>query len=217
MPEKPTGNIGPIKIEVKSNSVKDSWEIINFPKEKREIENKIIKKFRYAGEEAGFVFNDIKENNENHYDYTLTLPGGEVYLDLMEIIYKKSNQKGSPYEKDHNWIKNGYYAEQILNQIFKKSNKYQDIGNTPKHLLTYVTHYNFSINENTIIICQNELRKRRHVFENIFFLDILDDTNSKIRVLYPMANNAILGDSKLNELKNLSYLNLDPKKWSLIA
>ncbi len=214
MNKKPIGQIGPLRVNINPNNATKSLQLVKFSGNKRENEDKILSIFRSEAERKGFKFYDIKPNPENHFDYTLSLPGGTVFLDLMEIVYHSPESKNkNPYNSGEILINNKDYAEQIVKNILKKSAKYQNRGSTPIHLLTYVTQWSFQLGQGVIAICQNYLRNRPHIFENIFFLTILDDISGDIRVLFPSPDREGL---KITELENGSYRCLDLSKSYLI-
>lgn len=210
---KPTGKTGPIRVQRDENQVTMSWDVIDFPKTKEGIERYIMQQFILAGQQGGFKILGVKQNPENHFDFTLNLPGGEVYIDLMELIYK--DEDGNPYDSKNMLIESALYARQIVSLILKKSNKYQSRSETPLHLLTYITHWRFLPNETVIRLVQHKLSKEPHIFENIFYLSLDFGNEPTMRVLFP-SNDPLEGQDP-SAFQDNKYLNLDPGNWKLIV
>ena len=144
--------------------------------------------FRLTGAPDGptaTVINATK-NPENDFDFTLELPGGNISLDLTEIIY--SDAEGRPYEGENMRIESYKYAEQIRDAVMAKSTHYGRGGTQPIHLLTYITHWRFQAHEVVIRLVQHMLQQSRPIMENVFFLTPLDNKSAVLRVLYPSAN-----------------------------
>lgn len=208
---KPTGQICPVSLtQAKYPSI--TWEKINFPKAKDQIEAKIVNYFVAAGTAVGFGVLEVTQNIENDIDYSLTLPGGRIDLELTEIIY--SAEPGNPYISGSMPIKCGDFSRQIIDLVMKKSSKYSPLNANPIHLILYITHWSFLPNELVIRLIQHELNITKHIFENIFLLIPLDSKNANLRVLYPSINP--LEKYSPQEFYDSTYINLDPRNVSCI-
>jgi hypothetical protein len=83
MPNKPTGTMGVNRVKVEAGgTASHSFEKIEFPKEKSDIEALMVSDFlssmnRVMSQEGTRWFmSDPKQNHENDFDYTVTLPDG---------------------------------------------------------------------------------------------------------------------------------------------
>lgn len=212
MVQKPTGKIGSIKVQAGFGKVNKVWDTANFPKSKEEIENFFCDKFVSEFKRNGATFYSVERNKENDFDFTLNLPGGKVYLDLVEIIIKKPGVKGSPYtEKD---VVYGYqeYLSQVINLIKKKNEKYKTKSTVPIHLLLYFTHWKFAPNDNVIPLIQHDLKKEELSVENVFLYSLHAKDKGELRVLYPVEKDYLDGVDIVEFRKNI-FMNLDPNGW----
>lgn len=73
---KRTGHIGPIKVTANAKEPTLSWERIKFPEVKEEIELYAVQRFAMAIQKNGATIIAVTQNAENHFDFTLALPGG---------------------------------------------------------------------------------------------------------------------------------------------
>ena len=210
---KPTGDIGPVGVRVGQEAVKFGWDRIRFTSAKDEIELFVVQKFIDAGLKAGFSFINVEQNKENHFDFTLVLPGGVVYMDLVELIY--ADEVGNPYTSNNITIMTRDYALQIYETIGKKSKKYSNSGSTPIHLLTYITHWRFLPSEAVIRLVQYMLRGKGMIFEIIFFLAPTNNDHADLRIFFPSLDENFV-DFDASELDNHFYLNLNPAKFELV-
>jgi hypothetical protein len=185
-----------------------TWEKVQFPKSKDEIELFVMQRFVAAGRDAGFEFLAVEQNPENHFDFSLTLPGGAVYMDLMELIYRDDG--APPFDSNNGWVLSSEFAGQIVAKILDKSSRYQSRSGTPIHLLTYATHWRFVPAETVIRLVQHGLSEANHVFENVFFFDPEIDEKEGLRVLCPSEQPLEGHDPR--EFGDHKYLPLDPGK-----
>ena len=212
--KKPTGKIGPIRVQTGPNQVELSWEIIAFPQTKDEIERYVVQQFVAAFQKEGANFPSVEQNPENHFDFTLVLPGGPVFMDLMELIYRDA--EGKPYETSNTWIETATYAGQIVEAVLTKSNKYIPKGVTPIHLLTYITHWRFVPDGKVTSLVQYGLRQNEHLFENVFLLVPFTSTDAELRVLFP-SSDKLFENFDPSSLQDDGYLNLDPGDFQLVT
>jgi hypothetical protein len=213
MPIKPTGRIGPFRVTGGPDGPTGEWAKIQFPTQKEEIEQFVLDLFVTEMRRGGATILKATKNAENNFDFTLELPGGKVFLDLMEIIYR--DVQGLPYEGENIRIESYKYAEQIRDAVMAKSENYGRAGTQPIHLLTYITHWRFHAHEVVIRLVQYMLQEYRPIMENVFFLSPLDDKSASLRVLYPSANP--LEGHDPNSFKDDWYLTLNPAKTELIV
>ena len=180
---------------------------------KAEIERAIVDIFLrshtyFTGEP--FFLSNPRQNKEDDFDFTVTSPLGDAFLELMEIA--PLSESGGSYEKASSGYKAGELATAIINQIFKKSRRYR-----PKRelfLLLYLTHWTFALGTSAIQLLRYKLAKRRHVFNAIFYIAPLDDKVGALHWLYPVPPEYLL-NFKPEEHENDYTLNLDYRNWQI--
>ena len=206
MIDKPSGTIGSLNSQQGIHGSRLEWESINLPKTKDGIERLMMDRFRKTWEGGGIRFDRVYQNPENHFDFTLKLPEGRVYVDLMELLYKR--ERGNPYKNPKNLIQVNRYADQIMSHIMKKSEKYSPNEKTPIYLLTYITHFNFQLGDPVIKLLQYRLKDTPTVFEKIFHLSPISRSDSALSDLFPCPQEALTNfDPK--DVTNLRYINGD--------
>lgn len=205
--KKPSGNIGHFRISVGEKDVKSSRVRIEHSAKKDEIEKYYCERFINAMRKNGTNILGFKQNEEDDFDFTLTMPGGKVSLDLAEVTINQP--KISPYKKKDSEIFYKDYIDSVINIVKKKSKRkrYQE-SKTPIYLLFYCTHWRFTPADAAIVVIQYDLLQLKHTFENIFFYCPLDREEGYVRVLYPTRKEKF--DSiDIEEIRNGSYFNLD--------
>jgi hypothetical protein len=213
MPKKPTGNIGPFVAKSGPAGVTGGWEKIKFPEDKESIEKFALELWCSEIKKAGGSVRKVAKNPEDHFDFTLELPGGKVYLDLVEFIYR--DKEGRPYESDEIEIKVFDFAEQIHDTVLRKSQHYGKVGEVPIHLLLYVTHWRFWPPELVIRLAQHFLSEAPPIMENVFLVLPLDEKAGHARVLYP-SRDPLEGHDP-NEFKDTVCWILDPSKSECVS
>lgn len=209
-PKKPTGEIGPITFRsVEAGSAKLSWDRVAFPKDKAEIERFVCQLFVDTIARHGMMVLEATPLPESDFDFVLKLPGGEVYLDLVELVRPTG---GNPYQVKQQEVNVYGLAEQLLGVVLTKSQHYRAHGSVPRHLLVYITHWMFAPNKNVIRLVQHWLGTNRHVFENVFFFSPLDSSEGDVRVLFPAKPDPLEGRTP-DSLRDERYVLLDPAKF----
>lgn len=213
---KPTGNIGPNKVFLENGNYKLSWDKVIFPTVKEDIELYYCQKFAEQIIKAGGEIYAIKQNEENHFDFTLELPGGKVYMDLAEVII--TDYKGNPYSTEQIKISYSEYLDSTLNIVIKKSKNYQSKSTTPIYLLLYCTHWRFIPNDEIIYLLQYYLINKKSCFENIFLYIPIDDIDGHLHVLYPADNLKFknITPESAETYHTKFYLNLNPNRFELL-
>jgi hypothetical protein len=184
------------------------------PDEKAEIEKHIVDIFLrshtyFTGEP--FFLSNPRQNAEDDFDFTVTSPAGDAFLELMEIA--PLSKSGSGYEAAPPGYRAGDLATAITDRIFKKSKRYKK----PKRelfLLLYLTHWAFALGTATIQLIRYKLSKRRHVFNAVFYLAPLDNEVGVLHWLYPVPPD-FLFNFRPEDHENAFTLNLDYQKWQV--
>jgi hypothetical protein len=204
---KPTGIGGYIGI----NEGGLSFKSVKFADEKEEIEKQIVDYFILEMKNNGAIFlSDPRLNKQDDFDFTLDLASGKILLELTEFVVKEGREL--PYNKLNSCRKYGTVVDAFISRILEKNKKAErrvklDNIKTPIHLLCYITHNDFLINEEIIALIQQELKNISHVFENIFYLSVIDEKKSEVRVLYP-SNNPTIDADILNKIRNKKIINI---------
>jgi hypothetical protein len=151
---------------------------------KADIELAIVGNFADFWEATAGIRPVIMPNEENDFDFRMVLPGGEVDLELTELLFPSATS-GSPYVQPNRMRTHGEAADTVIARIADKATHYQRVTR-PLHLLIYVTHDPFELVDDGITLVQWELANRPPpVFENIFFLTLLS-VAPVVRCLYPV-------------------------------
>ena len=213
MVRKPTGKQGPVKFTISDGNSSLEWETISYPSDKEKIEKIVLNSFIEAGKRYGMTIHEIRQNEENNFDFTLILPGGTVYMDLMEITMKSGSEP--PFHSEQIEVSVGQLANSFLDGIKKKSKKYSSKSSIPIHLLTYSTHWRFLPSTKTINLVQYYLSNLDHVFENVFYLNQISEDYSDLNVLFPTNFDWSHFDPK--EVEKEIFFNLNPAKFQIIS
>lgn len=185
---KPVGRTGYFQAQVvEGGSVLGSYQRLEFPAEKAEVESLIAGWFVdsmarasiSAGDEP--LFSGLKANPENDFDFTVATKRGPAYLELQEAApltgpYESAQASYKPYE----------YAKYILSKIQEKSVKYPKDGVLDLFLLIYVTHWSFVFSETTIACLRVWLQQEVTVFRAVFAFTPHGSGEGEPRWLYPV-------------------------------
>jgi hypothetical protein len=110
---------------------------------------------------------------------------------------------------------NGYdLAQNIAQKVLEKSSRYSDPAPRPLFLLTYVTHWSFSLSETVVGLVQHELARRPHKFRGVFSFQPLGDDQGLVHRLWPVPPELLLGFDP-EKFKDHKVLNLDYAKFTL--
>ena len=218
--KKPTGDSGPIKVSINPDRQPGAiFDKIEFPKIKSDIEQYIVSKFIHSADkelsksgDKFFISNPIL-NSENDFDFNVTTPRGLAFLELMEaaplelIKGNYSNAKASykPYDMANN----------IIEKITKKSNKYPNNLKSELFLLIYGTHWSFYFDELTYMYLRYFLSKMKTSFNAIFTYFPLDINEGVVKWLFPVPPDFIENFDPDLYTHNI-VCNLDPNKWIFI-
>lgn len=214
MPKKPSGIIGPVVLKATLQGLLGGLEKIKFSSAKEDIERFIADLWAREIRRTGGSILDVKQNSDqNDFDLTIELPGGFVFLDLVEVIYRDS--KGRPYDNDDVQVKVFDFAEQIRDTVLKKSRHYGKVNSRPIHLLLYVTHWRFWPIELVVRLAQYLLLQTPPITENVFLLMPLDSEAAVCRVLFPSENPLEGRDPE--EFREQLYFALDPTKAEVVV
>ena len=206
MIDKPNGSIGALNPKITPTGPRLAWDGIVLPKTKEGKEKHMMERFIKNLELKGVRYNRVYQNTENHFDFSLITPDGQIYVDLMELVYKK--EKGDPYKNKLTKINVGIYADQIIKNIMKKSSKYVSNEDTPIHLLTYITHWNFKVEDALLQLLRYRLMQAPPVFEKIYYLYPNSKHISTNTQLYPWSMDAFTGFNE-NHCRSINYVNGD--------
>jgi len=216
--KKPTGEVGPTRFLRSEEGGDISWNTVSFPHSKDEIEFLMARMFHDALIREGVRDFTYRQNEENDFDFTLEFAHGSSYLELCEIFYRDvegSNAGQPPYKSRRTAIKDFAYAMQIAAAVYTKSNRYRQEGKTPIDLLLYVTHWRFSPSELTVRLVQHFLLSAPPIFDHVFFIKPVSDSEGDPRVLFP-SHDPLEGHVP-EEFVDGEYLKLDPRRWRVVS
>jgi hypothetical protein len=134
-------------------------------------------------------------------------------MDLVELLYR--DKEGKPYENNDIEIRIFDFAEQIRDTVMRKSQHYGKAGDTPIHLLLYVTHWRFWPSETVIHLVQHFLNQSPPIMEYVFLVLPLTATEGTARVLYP-SRDPLEGHAP-EDFREAKYLVLDPSKARIVS
>lgn len=212
-PKKPSGKVGPLVVTATPKGVAGEWATIPFSTDKPEIEARVFEMFLGALRHSGATVHGFTRNEEDHFDYTLELPGGIVHLDLTEIFFRE--RAGNPYDCPERWIPSSEYAVQIRDAVMSKSAHYGKPGEHPLHLLCYITHWQFVPHEVVVRLTQHLLASGPALaFENVFLVWPQDEHDATLLLLYPSTDP--LEGHDTGEFNEHKYLPLNPAKAQVV-
>lgn len=215
MSKKPTGSIQSLQISTFSDdSTNLQIKIIKFSSDKEEIEKQIVDLFVKTTIKSGFSFLETpKQNKQDDFDFSLTLPGGKVYLELTEFIVKDQE---IPYLTSSTPRTCGEFHDMFLktidNKIKKASKRLEKMTLLKKELLPvdllcYTTHADYNIDDVVVVLLQHTLLNYKNPFENIFLLQPIAFNHAHIRVLQPYSDKTI-DNNTLVKLRDNQLINL---------
>lgn len=217
---KPTGDIGFTRTTVvEGGKVGVTFEKIAFPTSKDEVESLIVSDFLASTNAAlapngeTFIFDSPTKNSENDFDFNVQSRHGPAYLELMEIAplelfggYGSVPPKYKPYD----------LAQIVAKKILGKAKRYSGQIGRPLFLLTYITHWGFTLSESTVGLARCFLAQERHPFNAIFLYAPIEKGFGDPKWLWPVPPELIAGINP-DQFKETEVLNLDPTKWQVVT
>lgn len=205
MANKPSGTMGPYSGTVQSTGklVSQQSKII-WPSAQKEIERKILNFFMREFEKTGAKFLKIEDGGTRELDFLLTLPGGKVYLELMEAIITHEGE--IPFQAGNRAYKPIPYADAIFREVSKKIFKYGFKHDVPIDLLIYTTHEQYNPNGAAIQVLQRYFLENKHPFQYVFFLIPSSEDRATLSVLFNFGYP--LNPLPLSELEGRSWINV---------
>lgn len=202
MTMKPTGTIGPIKVDNKGIN----FQKIGFPKAKAEVELFIVERFFRSINSRKKVIDKVEQNSENDFDFTVYVKKQVSFLELMEIKYLDGG-----YDIGTGSYKDLEMARFILGKIQNKSDRYTSTARVD--LLIYPTDYKFQMSNTCIGLLGYLLSKSNLKFKGIFYFNLLDEDSGYANLIYPREYEEI----DVETFKENTTYNLDPTKWKFIS
>ena len=211
--KKPTGKSGPISAKItKSGEFTASFEKIQFPDDKDEIESYVVSCFVDSGKEKFgkyFFISDPKKNTLDDFDFLVTTPKGNAYLELMEIAPLELYRGG--YKDAPNCIDRYDISKFVHSKILEKSEKYPNKLSKELYLLLYVTDYKFSLSDVSRHILSYFCYKSSIKFDVIFSYTPHDEKEGVVNWIHPSEDKEFEGfDPEQFMGENI---NLDPEKF----
>lgn len=208
--EKPTGKLGFCRIQgAKGEEIKKKFHKLHLPSTKDDIEEAIVSGFLKT--KIGSFISEVVKNKLDDFDFTITTSKGTAQLELMEIapleLYKCS------YHDAPNTYDSHKMAINVVNKIWRKSEKYPPTLADELFLLLYVTDFKFNFSEMTIDLIRYFLGAMDLKFNAIFMFKFVDDHEGLAQWIYP------IGDKYFEDFDPESYrgkvLILDVEQFTL--
>lgn len=179
---KPSGTAGPFRVTRTADGITSGQFKIEWPPEQKKIERKIVGYFVREFEKTGAKFLNIEDGGTEELDFLLTVPGGKMYLELMEAVLPAEGQK--PHQTGSQCHRPISYANKIWGEVDKKVTKYGLKHSIPIDLLIYTTHEQYAPNEAAIQVLRRYFLDRQHPFHYVFFIVPLAEELSPMWVLF---------------------------------
>ncbi len=214
-PHKPTGTRGQTKITIGSDGVRVEFQPIPFPRTQKEIEAFIVDGFLRVARQQGILQTSslhARQNELDDFDFSLTTPSGNKYLELMEIA--PLEHLGGSHAKAPNSYKSYDFAQNALNKIKAKSDRYATSTGQGLLLLIYVTDWRFNVSDPVVALLQYWTLQQKHNFEGIFFYSPTTSQEGLARLIYPTPLEFWKGFNPELYRDNIT-VNLSPTNWSI--
>lgn len=186
--KKPTGKMGPYRVTVgEKGKVGGSFEKVSFPTEKDDIESYIVSCFIGSAEKAlgqHFFLSNPRKNELDDFDFSVTTPKGEGYLELMEVAPLELHEGG--HDAAPNVYNRYEMAQSIHSKVVEKSEKYPRDLSLELFLLLYVTNYKFRLTNTTMKILAYFCHNSSLRFDVILLYTPLDEVEGDVAWIYPM-------------------------------
>jgi hypothetical protein len=156
--------------------------IIKWSTDQKEIERTILGFYVREFEKTGATFIKIEDGGKGHLDFLLTLPGGKMYLELMEAVIPDAGTLPHQPNTQGHWPLP--YADKVFQDVQKKIDKYGLKHRIPISLLIYTTHEQYRPNGAVIDVLRHYFKDREHAFFYVFFLIPIMTDCCSLRVLF---------------------------------
>lgn len=200
---KPIGETGPLRVENSAGSPLVSWEKIKFPEDKATQEMLIASAFLKELNAIEPTPWQIRQLDENDFDFEITNGTETKYLELQEIIIPPA-KRGTPYASKDQLIESGKFSKTILSSIGMKAGKY----NQPVDLLVYNTHWRFLPTDNVRRLVAHGLAQSAQPFSRVFMFSIIQEGVGILALVYP--NPQFIEGFDPRTVKDNRYVNFDP-------
>ncbi|MBB5447879.1 MULTISPECIES: hypothetical protein [unclassified Paraburkholderia] len=205
MAKKPSGTAGPFTVTVSAEgTIVGQQAKIVWPPDQKEIERKILGFFVREFEKTGAKFLNIQDGGTKDLDFLLTLPGGQVHLELMEVVIPKSGE--IPFRPGHRRHQPVPYADAIFEGVQRKIDKYRLNHEVPIDFLLYVTHEQYNPNGAALDVLRRYFLERKHPFECVFFLTPSPEDLVHLNVLFNKDHP--FNPPPLSELEKREWINV---------
>jgi hypothetical protein len=213
-PVKPTGEVG--HTSVSRAKQEPEFHPVPFPTTKEDIERQIADPFVRAAAHHGFfpftVSGPLQQNETDDFDFRLATSSGMRYVELMEVHLREIVQITEHFQQASYDIY--LTAQRILERIQRKSRRYRGATSQGIILLTYVTHWQFSLEHPVFLLLSYWLLRDLPVFEQVYYLSFLDAKTVSLSLLYPIQEDMLQGfDPEV--YRDRRVVNLNPRGFRL--
>jgi hypothetical protein len=144
------------------------------------IERKILGYFQREFSKTGAKFLAVKDLGDKGLDFLLTLPGGETYLELMELVAPEIGE--TPYQHGAQSHTASGYIDKVFHGVERKIAKYGLKHDYPIHLLFYTTHEQYVPSPPGVEMLKIRFKETVHPFENVFLITPLAEDLTPLQV-----------------------------------
>lgn len=183
MAKKPSGTLGPLRVSASVGQASAEHRKVAWPSDQKDVEQKILDLFVRQFERIGAKFLRIEDGGTKDLDFLVTLPGGQAYIELMEVVMP--DPPSIPFQTGQQWHEPLTYARSIFKTVEeKKIQKYGFSHKIPIHLLLYITHEQYAPTEAAIHALRHYFTVNKHPFEYVSFLIPLATDACDLRVIF---------------------------------
>jgi hypothetical protein len=142
-------------------------------------------------------FRDLRQNDENDLDFTITISGGEKRL--MELAeFAPLDTHGPQFKDAPRQLEPASKADLLLELVRKKSDHQ---GGTDRMLLVYVTEHAFGVDPITIELARKTLNREPPKFERIYYVSPHDKVDGAVWEIFPGKPHHFFGEKSEQELR----------------
>lgn len=189
-----------------------SFQQIEFPRAKDEIEEFIVKAFVRSSAGMPLQIVGYLQNIENNFDFSIITGEGKKYLELMEVA-PLENLRGS-YTQAPDRYKPYDFAMYVAGKIIGKSEKYKGSAASKICLLIYITDWAFTLSESVIALLQHWAATTPHSFEYIFCYSPIDGVAGDTNLFYPTPTE-FWNKFNPDKFRENEVFNFSPLKWEV--
>lgn len=186
---KPRGTTGSVQL---GGGKPSAFVPIELPDTKEDIQDEILDGALRAGKEKDdpslpWFYRHAGRpvtNEENNFDFTLEIDGGEEYLDLIEAAPLATS--GGSYEKLPLAYSQGELADALFRAILRKVIKYGPAGYRTIHLLLYDTDQKLRLGQGILDLLAVALQRQpAQPFTSVVYYTMTSKGQGRLALIHP--------------------------------